>query len=123
MPQGGPLGRSNPHAHDRGSIARPARERIRADTPRGIRTLTLVGCGPACDGAGMLYPGPQLRLLILLALPLPVGLGVREWRAGFPDAAERLERFDPEDPAPLLPEPASVPAGPTAAGSRRPGSP
>src|SRR5690242_8840614 len=71
----------------------------------------------------MLYPGPQLRLLILLALTLPVGLGVREWRAGFPDAAERLERFDPEDPAPLLPEPASVPAGPTAAGSRRPGSP
>ena len=38
----------------------------------------------------MRYPGPQLRLLILLALTLLVGLGVREWRAGFPDAAERL---------------------------------
>ncbi len=70
----------------------------------------------------MLYPGPQLRLLILLALTLLVGLGVREWRAGFPDAAERLERFDREDPAPLLPEPAPVPAGPpTTPASRRPG--
>jgi competence ComEA-like helix-hairpin-helix protein len=72
----------------------------------------------------MLYPGPQLRLLILLALTLLVGLGVREWRAGFPDAAERLERFDREDPAPLLPEAAptpSVPAGLSAPGSRRPG--
>ncbi|HET8530518.1 MAG TPA: helix-hairpin-helix domain-containing protein [Methylomirabilota bacterium] len=72
----------------------------------------------------MLYPGPQLRLLILLALTLLVGLGVREWRAGFPDAAERLERFDREDPAPFLPEPApapSVPAGPPAPAARRPG--
>jgi competence ComEA-like helix-hairpin-helix protein len=72
----------------------------------------------------MLYPGPQLRLLILLALTLLVGLGVREWRAGFPDAAERLERFDNEDTAPLLPEAApvpSIPAGPSAPGSRRPG--
>jgi hypothetical protein len=56
------------------------------------------------------YPGPQLRLLILLALTLLVGLGVREWRAGFPDAAERLERFDREDDAAILPEP--VPARP-----------
>ena len=40
----------------------------------------------------MLYSVPQLRLLILLALTLLVGLGVREWRAGFPDAALRLER-------------------------------
>jgi hypothetical protein len=52
----------------------------------------------------VLYPGPQLRLLILLALTLLVGLGVREWRAGFPDAAERLERLDREDSAPLLPD-------------------
>jgi competence ComEA-like helix-hairpin-helix protein len=59
------------------------------------------------------YTVPQLRLLILLALTLLVGLGVREWRAGFPDAAERFERFDREDPpAPLLPEP----AGPTVTG-------
>ncbi len=58
----------------------------------------------------MRYPGPQLRLLILLALTLLVGLGVREWRAGFPDAAERLERFDREDDAAILPEP--VPARP-----------
>jgi competence ComEA-like helix-hairpin-helix protein len=72
----------------------------------------------------MLYPGPQLRLLILLALTLLVGLGVREWRAGFPDAAERLERFDREDTAPLLPEAAlapSVAAGLSAPSPRRPG--
>ena len=69
----------------------------------------------------MLYPGPQLRLLILLALTLLVGLGVREWRAGFPDAAERLERFDREDAAPLLPEAAPAharPGGPVGAGAR-----
>lgn len=74
----------------------------------------------------MLYPGPQLRLLILLALTLLVGLGVREWRAGFPDAAERLERFDREDAVPLLLEsgPApSVPAGPAAPAARRAGGP
>ena len=44
----------------------------------------------------MLYSLPQLRLLILLALTLLAGLGAREWRAGFPDAALRLERFDRE---------------------------
>ena len=69
----------------------------------------------------MLYTGPQLRVLSLLALTLLVGLGVREWRAGFPDAADRLEGFDREEsPGPLLPEVASPPAGPTRA---HPGSP
>jgi competence ComEA-like helix-hairpin-helix protein len=79
---------------------------------------------PACDGADVLYPGPQLRLLILLALTLLVGLGVREWRAGFPDAAERLERFDREDGAPLLPDaapPISGPASPAPSAPRRSG--
>ncbi|MGH7413890.1 MAG: ComEA family DNA-binding protein [Candidatus Rokuibacteriota bacterium] len=69
----------------------------------------------------MLYSVPQLRLLILLALTLLVGLGVREWRAGFPDAAERLERFDrDEPPTPLLseaPPPAPSPVLPRVAGS------
>jgi len=72
----------------------------------------------------VLYPGPQLRLLILLALTLLVGLGVREWRAGFPDAAERLERFDRDDETPLLPETtpaAGAPASP-ASPARRPGA-
>jgi competence ComEA-like helix-hairpin-helix protein len=72
----------------------------------------------------VLYPGPQLRLLILLALSLLVGLGVREWRAGFPDAAERLERFDREDGAPLLPDaapPMSGPASPAPSTPRRSG--
>jgi competence ComEA-like helix-hairpin-helix protein len=71
----------------------------------------------------VLYPGPQLRLLILLALTLLVGLGAREWRAGFPDAAERLERFDRDDETPLLPDmapAAGAPASP-ASPARRPG--
>lgn len=63
----------------------------------------------------MLYSLPQLRLLILLALTLLVGLGVREWRAGFPDAALRLERFDRDEPAaPLVGETPSAPAPPPA---------
>jgi hypothetical protein len=49
------------------------------------------------------YSRPQLKLLLLLATFLLVGLGVREWRADFPDAAERLERFDHEDPPPPIP--------------------
>lgn len=54
----------------------------------------------------MLYARPQLRLLLVLATLFLAGLGVREWRAGFPDAADRLERFDREEPlAPLLPSP------------------
>jgi len=62
------------------------------------------------------YTAPQLRLLILLALTLLVGLGVREWRAGFPDAAERFERFDREETlAPLLPDAAPPPATPASA--------
>ena len=70
----------------------------------------------------MLYTAPQLRVLSLLALTLLVGLGVREWRAGFPDAADRLEGFDREESAAaLLPEaPTASPAPPPAAhpGSR-----
>ena len=65
----------------------------------------------------MLYSLPQLRLLILLALTLLVGLGVREWRAGFPDAALRLERFDRDEPVtalvgetPAAPAPPPTPA-------------
>lgn len=50
----------------------------------------------------MLYTRPQLRLLLVLATTLLVGFAVREWRAGFPAQAERLERFDRDDP-PLLP--------------------
>ena len=59
----------------------------------------------------MLYSSPQLRLLLALGAMLLVGLGVSEWRAGFPDAAGRLERFDREEPAaPLLPPPAPTPS-------------
>ena len=68
----------------------------------------------------MPYPLPQLRLLILLAFTLLLGLGVREWRAGFPDAAERFERFDREEAvSPLLPEADSPPAPAAPAGPGR----
>ena len=54
----------------------------------------------------MLYSRLQLRLLLVLAALFLAGLGVREWRAGFPDTADRLERFDRAEPlAPLLPSP------------------
>ena len=51
----------------------------------------------------MTYPRPQVKLLLVLAAVFLAGLGAREWRAGFPDAAERLERFDREDPPPPIP--------------------
>ena len=72
----------------------------------------------------MLYSVPQLRLLILLALTLLVGLGVREWRAGFPDAALRLERFDRDEPAvPLVGDPPAAPAPPPAPARATPPTP
>ena len=51
----------------------------------------------------MSYSRPQVKLLLLLAAIFLAGLGVREWRIGFPDAAERLEHFDREDPPPPIP--------------------
>ena len=66
----------------------------------------------------MPYSRPQLKLLLVLAATLLVGLGVREWRAGFPESAERLERFDREEPAvPLLspPRPERRPSPPARA--------
>lgn len=72
----------------------------------------------------MFYSVPQLRLLILLALTLLVGLGVREWRAGFPDATERLERFDRDDSPALLPDaPPPTPAPAASPAPPRPGPP
>ena len=56
----------------------------------------------------MPYTRPQLWLLLAVALVFLAGLGVREWRAGFPELAERLERLDreaPIEPAPALPVP------------------
>jgi len=46
----------------------------------------------------MLYSRPQLALLLLLGASLLLGLAVREWRAGFPQAAARLEAFDRDEP-------------------------
>ena len=46
----------------------------------------------------MLYSRPQLSLLLLLGVSLLAGFVVREWRAGFPDAAARLEAFDRDEP-------------------------
>jgi len=52
------------------------------------------------------YTRAHLKLLLTLAAIALTGLAVREWRAGFPDLAERLERFDREEsPASLAPAP------------------
>lgn len=66
------------------------------------------------------YSGRQLLLLVALAALLLLGLAVREWRAGFPALAERLEAFDqdePPGPAEATPPgkipPTSARAGPT----------
>ncbi len=49
----------------------------------------------------MIYRRRELWLLLSLAASLGLGLAVREFRAGFPELAERLERFDAdESPAP-----------------------
>jgi competence protein ComEA len=50
----------------------------------------------------VLYTRHQLALLFSLLAAAGVGLAVREWRAAYPAAAERLERFDraPEGQAP-----------------------
>ena len=77
----------------------------------------------------MLYSRPQLSLLLVLGVTLLAGLAVREWRAGFPDAAARLETFDRDDsgvspgPTPLkgpsrpgrTPRAPSAPVAPAAA--------
>ena len=77
----------------------------------------------------MLYSRPQLSLLLLLGGALLAGLAVREWRAGFPDAAARLETFDrdesrnPPGPTPITgsprlarpSRPPRVPSAPVAA--------
>ena len=56
----------------------------------------------------MLYSRRELRLLFVVAAVFLVGLGVREWRTGYPDLALRLERFDRDVSAtPLLSEPQS----------------
>src|SRR5262249_48151475 len=71
----------------------------------------------------MPYSAPQLRLLLVLATIFLAGLGVKQWRAGFPDTAEWIERFDREEPsAPLLPlgpEPSPPPRTPKAVSSDR----
>ena len=73
----------------------------------------------------MPYARPQLKLLLAVAVTLLAGFGVREWRAGFPELAERIERFDRESPAaprPAVPAPpARRPEGPSAPAA--PGSP
>jgi competence ComEA-like helix-hairpin-helix protein len=77
----------------------------------------------------MPYTRRELWILLALAAIFCAGLGVREWRAGFPAAAERIERFDREEPPePLPPAPLPAPRPPrraahTAVGGERPVSP
>jgi competence ComEA-like helix-hairpin-helix protein len=62
----------------------------------------------------MLYSRPQLSLLLLLAAALLAGFAVREWRAGFPEAATRVEAFDrPEGPATPGAVPLATPPSPS----------
>ena len=78
----------------------------------------------------MLYSRPQLSLLLLVGVALLRELVVREWRAGFPDAAARVEAFDRDEaptapgPVPLAsPRPSRPPPSPTSpATSARAGS-
>ena len=58
----------------------------------------------------MVYRRRELWLLLLLAASLGTGLAVQEFRAGFPELAERLERLDVEEPPPA----ATVPRPPDA---------
>jgi competence ComEA-like helix-hairpin-helix protein len=67
----------------------------------------------------MPYARRELWLLLALAAMLLAGLGVREWRAGFPALAERVERFDRDDP--IEPPPPTPPREPRA--PRRGGRP
>ena len=67
----------------------------------------------------MTYSRPQLKLLLVLAAVFLAGLGAREWRASFPDAAERLERFDREDPPPPIPPAPRARAAPRWAAARQ----
>jgi len=59
----------------------------------------------------MLYRRRELWLLLALAASLGVGLAIREFKSGFPDLADRLEKVDAE----ALPDggaPAASPAFP-----------
>lgn len=62
----------------------------------------------------MLYSRAQLRLLLVVAAMLLAGLGVREWRERFPNAALRLERFDQRAPSLHSPPSAELSAAPSA---------
>ena len=70
-------------------------------------------------GRVTLYSHPQLRLLLVLAGTVLLGLTVREWRAGFPEIADRLERFDREEAMTPLPAvPIATTAAPRRSGAR-----
>jgi competence ComEA-like helix-hairpin-helix protein len=60
-----------------------------------------------------LYARSELKVLLALAGAVLVGLAAREWRAGFPEHADHLERFDREPVAAPAP-PAGVEAAATA---------
>lgn len=48
----------------------------------------------------MVYRRRELWLLLFLAVSLGVGLAVREFRTGFPELADQLERLDAEESPP-----------------------
>jgi competence ComEA-like helix-hairpin-helix protein len=63
----------------------------------------------------MPYTRAQLGWLFVLAALFLVGLGVKQWRAGFPDAARWLDHFDREESSPV-PRPAPQDPPPVAGG-------
>jgi competence ComEA-like helix-hairpin-helix protein len=71
-----------------------------------------------------LYARSELKVLLGLAGAVLVGLTAREWRAGFPEHADHLERFDREPAAPREPAAGTEPGVPPRAGPPRrpPGS-
>lgn len=56
----------------------------------------------------MVYRRRELWLLLFVAASLGVGLAVREFRAGFPELAERLERADADIPPAADPKSGSL---------------
>ncbi len=68
----------------------------------------------------MIYRRRELWFLLCLAASFGLGLAVREFRAGFPKTAERLEQFDADEPP--TPAPGSRPYSvESTTGGRSPG--
>lgn len=59
----------------------------------------------------VVYRRRELWLLLFLAASLGVGLAVRQFKAGFPELAERLEQLDAEEPSQIAADPRPTSGG------------